>query len=70
MTIRLKNKIKNTMLVLQSIVVLTSTIILLSNVRHCEACGGRYISFNKENICDVCLDHKEARINGKYLKII
>ena len=70
MTIRVKEKIKNTMLVLQSIVVLTSTIILLSNVRHCEACGGRYISFNKENICDACIDHKEARINGKYLKII
>ena len=70
MTIRLKEKIKNTMLILQFIVVLTSTIILLSNVRHCEACGGRYISFNKENICDVCLDHKGARINGKYLKII
>ena len=64
MTIRLKEKIKNTMLILQSIVVLTSTIILLSNVRHCEACGGRYISFNKENICDVCLDYKQAKING------
>ena len=70
MTIRLKEKIKNTMLILQSIVVLTSTIILLSNVRHCEACGGSYIGFNKENICDACIDHKEARINGKYLKII
>ena len=70
MTIRVKEKIKNTMLVLQSIVVLTSTIILLSNVRYCKICGGRYISFNKENICDVCLDHKETRINGKYLKII
>ena len=69
MTIRVKEKIKNTMLALQSIVVLTSTIILLSNVRHCEACGGRYIGFNK-NMCNICLDHKEARINGKYLKII
>ena len=64
MTIRVKEKIKTTMLILQSIVVLTSTIILLSNVRHCEACGGSYISFNKENICDVCLDYKQAKING------
>ena len=64
MTIRLKEKIKTTMLVLQSIVVLVSTIILLSNVRHCEACGGRYIGFNKENICDACIDHKEARIDN------
>ena len=70
MTIRVKEKIKTTMLVLQSIVVLTSTIILLSNVRYCKICGGRYIGFNKENICDACIDHKEARINGKYLKII
>ena len=70
MTIRVKEKIKKSMLILQSIVLLTSVLILLSNVRHCEVCGGRYIGFNKENICDVCLDHKGARINGKYLKII
>ena len=70
MTIRLKEKIKNTILILHSIIILVSALILLYNVRHCEACGGRYINFNKENICDVCLDHKGARINGKYLKII
>ena len=70
MTIRVKEKIKTTMLVLQSIVILTSALILLYNVRYCKVCGGRYISFNKENICDTCIDHKEARINGKYLKII
>ncbi len=64
MTIRLKEKIKTTMLVLQSIVVLTTAIILLSNVRYCKVCGERYISFNKENICDVCLDYKQAKING------
>ena len=64
MTIRVKEKIKTTMLVLQSIVVLTSTIILLSNVRYCKACGGRYIGFNKENICDSCIDHKEAKTNN------
>ena len=63
MTIRVKEKIKNTMLVLQSILILVSTIILLSNVRYCKVCGGRYINFNKENICDACIDHKEARIN-------
>ena len=70
MTIRLKNKIKSTILILHSIVILTSALILLYNVRYCKVCGGRYIGFNRENICDVCLDHKEARINGKYLKII
>ena len=64
MTIRLKEKIKTTMLVLQSIVVLVSTIILLYNVRYCKVCGECYISFNKENICDVCLDYKQAKING------
>lgn len=63
MTIRVKNKIKNTMLVLQSIVILTSSVILLSNVRYCRVCGERYISFNK-NMCDVCLGYKEAKING------
>ena len=70
MTIRVKEKIKKSMLILQSIIILISALILLYNVRYCKACGGRYISFNKENICDVCLDHKGARINGKYLKII
>lgn len=64
MTIRVKNKIKNTMLVLHSILILVSTIILLSNVRYCKICGGRYISFNKENICDACIDYKQAKING------
>ena len=69
MTIRLKNKIKNTMLILQSIIILTSAIILLSNVRYCKVCGKKYISFNKD-VCNTCIDHKETRINGKYLKII
>ena len=69
MTIRLKNKIKNTMLILQYIIILTSAIILLSNVRYCKVCGKKYISFNKD-VCNTCIDHKETRINGKYLKII
>lgn len=64
MTIKTREKIKTTMLVLQSIVVLVSALILLYNVRYCKACGGRYIGFNKENICDVCLDHKEAKTNN------
>ena len=64
MTIRVKEKIKKSMLILQSIIILTSALILLYNVRHCEACGGRYISFNKENICDACIDHKEAKTNN------
>ena len=64
MTVRLKEKIKTTILILHSIIILVSTIILLSNVRYCKICGGRYISFNKENICDVCLDYKQAKING------
>lgn len=63
MTIRVKNKIKNTLLVLQSIVILASTIIVLFNVRYCKACGERYISFNKD-MCDVCYGYKEAKING------
>ena len=66
MTIRVKEKIKKSILILQSIIILTSALILLYNVRYCKACGGRYIGFNKENICDACVDHKEARINGKY----
>ena len=65
MTIRVKEKIKKSILILQSIVILTSAIILLSNVRYCKICGERYIGFNK-NMCNVCLDYKEARINGKY----
>ena len=52
MTIRVKEKIKTTMLVLQSIVVLTSVLILLSNVRYCKICGGRYIGF--KDVCNVC----------------
>ena len=64
MTIRVKEKIKKSMLILQSIVILTSALILLYNVRYCKVCGGKYISFNKENICDVCLDYKQAKING------
>lgn len=64
MTVRLKEKIKTTILILHSIVILVSTIILLSNVRYCEACGRRYISFNKENMCDACIGYKEAKING------
>ena len=64
MTIRVKEKIKKSMLILHSIVILTSAIILLSNVRYCKVCGGRYIGFNKENICDACIDHKEARIDN------
>ena len=63
MTIRLKEKIKKSILILQSIVVLTSAIILLSNVRHCGACGGRYIGFNK-NMCNICLGYKEAKTNN------
>ena len=63
MTIRLKEKIKNTILILHSIIIL-SALILLSNVRYCKVCGERYINFNKENICDVCLDYKQAKING------
>lgn len=68
MTIKTKEKIKTTLLVLQSIVVLTSVLILLSNVRYCGACGRRYIGF--KDACNVCINHKEARINGKYLKTI
>ena len=64
MTIRVKEKIKKSMLILHSIVILVSAIILLSNVRYCKVCGGRYIGFNKENICDACIDHKEARIDN------
>ena len=64
MTIRVKEKIKKSMLILHSIVILTSTIILLSNVRYCKVCGKRYINFNKENICDVCLDYKQAKTNN------
>lgn len=63
MTIRLKNKIKNTMLVLQSITILASSIILLSNIHYCKVCGERYIGFNK-NMCDACLGYKEAKTNG------
>ena len=62
MTIRVKEKIKTTMLVLQSIVVLTSTIILLSNVRYCKACGGRYIGF--KDVCNTCIGYKEAKTNN------
>ena len=69
MTIRVKEKIKKSMLILQSIVILTSALILLYNVRYCKVCGGRYIGFNK-NMCNVCSGYKETRINGKYLKII
>ena len=69
MTIRVKEKIKKSMLILQSIIILTSALILLYNVRYCKACGEKYISFNKD-VCNTCIDHKEARINGKYLKII
>ena len=64
MTIRVKEKIKKSMLILQSTVILTSALILLYNVRYCKVCGERYISFNKENMCDVCLDYKQAKING------
>lgn len=64
MTIKTREKIKNTMLVLQSIIILVSTIILLSNVRYCKACGERYISFNKENICNACIGYKEAKTNN------
>ena len=70
MTIRVKEKIKKSILILHSIIILTSALILLYSVRYCKVCGGRYIGFNKENMCDACIDHKEARINGKYLKII
>lgn len=63
MTIKTREKIKNTILVLHSIVILVSTIILLSNVRYCKACGERYISFNK-NMCNVCLGYKEAKTNN------
>ena len=63
MTIRVKEKIKKSILILQSIIILTSAIILLSNVRYCKVCGEGYISFNKD-VCDVCIDHKEARIRG------
>lgn len=63
MTIRAKEKIKTTMLVLQSIVILISALILLYNVRYCKVCGERYISFNK-NMCDVCLGYKEAKTNN------
>lgn len=70
MTIKTREKIKKSMLILQSIVILTSALILLYNVRYCEACGRRYIGFNKENICDACIGYKETRINGKYLKTI
>ena len=63
MTIRVKEKIKTIILILHSIVILASTIILLSNVRYCEACGGRYIGFNK-NMCNVCLGYKEAKTNN------
>lgn len=69
MTIRVKEKIKKSMLILQSIVILTSALILLYNVRYCKVCGKKYISFNKD-VCNVCIGYKEARINGKYLKII
>ena len=64
MTIRVKEKIKKSILILQSIIILVSTIILLSNVRYCKVCGGRYIGFIKENICNVCIDYKQAKING------
>ena len=52
MTIRVKEKIKKSILILHSIVILVSTIILLSNVRYCKACGGRYIGF--KDVCNVC----------------
>ena len=52
MTIRLKNKIKNTMLVLHSIIILTSALILLYNVRCCKACERRYIGF--KDVCNIC----------------
>lgn len=63
MTIKTKEKIKKSMLILQSIVILTSALILLYNVRYCEACGGRYIGFNK-NMCNICLGYKEAKTNN------
>ena len=69
MSIRLKEKIKKSILILQSIVILTSALILLYNVRYCKVCGKKYISFNKD-VCNTCIDHKEAKTNGKYLKII
>lgn len=53
MTVRVKEKIKTIILILHSIIILTSTIILLSNVRYCEACERRYIGF--KNVCNVCL---------------
>lgn len=52
MTIRVKEKIKTTMLVLQSIVILISALILLYNVRYCEVCEERYIGF--KDVCNVC----------------
>ena len=52
MTVRLKNKIKNTMLILHSILILVSTIILLFNARYCKVCGRRYIGF--KDVCNVC----------------
>ena len=52
MTIRVKEKIKTIILTLHSIIILISALILLYNVRYCEACGERYIGF--KDICNVC----------------
>ena len=63
MTIRVKEKIKKSMLILQSIIILTSALILLSNVRYCKVCGKKYISFNKD-VCNTCIGYKEAKTNN------
>ena len=62
MTIRVKEKIKNTILRLHSIIILVSALILLYNVRCCKVCGGRYIGF--KDVCNTCIDYKEAKTNN------